>query len=82
VNNVDFEFAGSSGMGPGQGALDDTDIKTSNIQVNSGGTQITAVVTIAPTATPGPRRIHLDTPNGDVMMGGASSGVLFTVLAP
>lgn len=82
VNNVDFEIMGKTGMGPGQGPLDDTDIKTSNIQVSGGGTQITAVVTIAPAAAPGVRLIHLDTPNGDVMMGGASTGVLFTVTAP
>jgi YVTN family beta-propeller protein len=81
VNNVDFEFTGSSGMGPGQGPLDDTDIKISSIQVNSSGTQLTAVIAISSSATPGTRRIHLDTPNGDVMMGG-SAGVLFTVLAP
>ncbi|MCL4402609.1 MAG: hypothetical protein M1436_08115 [Acidobacteria bacterium] len=43
VSNVDFELTGSPGMGPGQGPLDDTDIKTSSIQVNSSGTQITAL---------------------------------------
>lgn len=81
VNNVDFAFMGPSGMGPGQGPRDDTGITSSSIQVNSSGTQLTAVVSISSSATPGTRVIHLDTPNGDVMMGGGP-GALFTVSAP
>ncbi|HZT30184.1 MAG TPA: IPT/TIG domain-containing protein [Bryobacteraceae bacterium] len=88
VNDLEFEFAGlssgggmmgggmGSGMGPGMGS-EDPNIKISNVQVNSAGTQITASVQILGSAAAGTRVIRLETGRGEVM--GPMTANLFTV---
>jgi DNA-binding beta-propeller fold protein YncE len=57
-------MGGGSSNGVGQV---DTNIKVSNIQANSAGTQITASVQILPAAAIGTRQVRLQTSNGTVM---------------
>jgi hypothetical protein len=71
---VEFLLAGTGmgggmmGGGPGSGiGQADTNVKVSNIQVNSAGTQITASVRILPAAAVGPRQVRLQTGYGTVM---------------
>ena len=84
VKDLDFELTGmqsgggmmGGGMGSGMGT-EDTNIKVSNVQVNSGGTQITASVQILGSAAAGTRVVRLHTDRGEVM--GPMSGTVFTV---
>ena len=64
-------------MGGGSTPGDDPNIKVSNINVNTAGTQITASVQVLSTATPGTRQIRLGTNYGDMM--GMMNSTLFTV---
>jgi DNA-binding beta-propeller fold protein YncE len=72
IQGVEFILAGSGmgggmmGGGPGNGQAD-TNIKVSNVQANSAGTQITASVQILPAAAIGARQIRLQTSYGTVM---------------
>jgi hypothetical protein len=56
---------------------EDANIKVSNIQVNSAGTQITASIQILAGATSGARQIRLDTNYSEIM--GMMTNSLFTV---
>jgi YVTN family beta-propeller protein len=92
VTDVEFRFAnwqgggpdggmtGGGGMGGGMhGDRDgDPNIKVSNVQVNSDGTQITCMVEILAVAAEGYRQVRLDTEFGDVM-GPMMGGALFNV---
>lgn len=64
------------GMGGGMGQ-EDANIKVSNVQVNSAGTQITASVQILAGAPSGARQIRLETNYGEMM--GMITNSLFTV---
>ena len=66
-----------AGSGIGQA---DTNIKVSNMQANSAGTQITASVQILPAATLGPRQVRLQTSYGTVM--GMATNSPFNVTNP
>lgn len=84
VKDLEFELMGmqsgggmmGGGTGSGMGG-EDTNIKVSNVQVNSGGTQITASVQILGSAAAGTRVVRLQTDRGEVM--GPTSANLFTV---
>jgi uncharacterized protein (TIGR03437 family) len=67
---------GGGGMGSGMGQ-DDANIKVSNVQVNSAGTQITASIQILAAATTGTRQIRLQTSYGEFM--GMVTSSLFTI---
>jgi uncharacterized protein (TIGR03437 family) len=67
---------GGGGMGSGMGQ-GDANIKVSNVQVNSAGTQITASIQILAAATTGTRQIRLETDYAEVM--GMMTGSLFTI---
>ena len=72
VNGLEFEISGMSGGGGmmgggGMGSSEDPNIKVSNVQVNSAGTQITATVQILSGAAAGTRQIRLETARGEVM---------------
>lgn len=74
VQGVEFVLAGTGmgggmmGGGPGSGlGQADTNIKVSNVQANSAGTQITASVQILPAAAVGGRQVRLQTGYGTVM---------------
>ena len=67
---------GGGGMGSGMGQ-DDANIKISNVQVNSAGTQITASIQILAAAATGARQIRLETSYGEFIGMVASS--LFTI---
>lgn len=71
--------AGTGGgmMGGGGMGQDDANIKISNVQVNSAGTQITASIQILAAAATGTRQVRLETTNGEFM--GMVTGTLFTV---
>lgn len=68
--------SGMGGSGQGMGSTDGN-IKVSNVQVNTAGTQITASVQLLSSATAGTRLIRLETSTTQVM--GMMSGSLFTV---
>ena len=69
---------GMMGGGPGIGlGQTDTNIRVSNVQSNSAGTQITASVQILPAAVIGARQVRLQTSYGTVM--GMTTSSLFTV---
>ena len=59
-----------NGKGNGKQKSQDRDTKftASNIQVNAGGTQLTATVKIDTGATTGPRLVRVMTPNGETTM--------------
>jgi hypothetical protein len=84
VQGIEFTFTGSGpggammggGMGSGMGQ-EDTNIKMSNLQVNSAGTQIKASIQILAGAISGARQIRLETNFGEIM--GMMSNSLFTV---
>ncbi len=57
---------GGQGMGGGMGQ-EDPNIKVSNVQVNSAGTQITASIQILAAASTGTRQIRLETNYGEVV---------------
>jgi uncharacterized protein (TIGR03437 family) len=67
---------GGGGMGNGMGQ-DDPNVKISNVQVNSAGTQITASIQILAAAATGTRQVRLETSYGEFM--GMVTGTLFTV---
>ncbi|MBI3278926.1 MAG: hypothetical protein HYZ57_03680 [Acidobacteria bacterium] len=67
---------GTTGGGP-MGGHEDVNIRVSNVQVNSAGTQITATVQILAAASAGTRQVHLETDEGEVM--GPMWNSLFTV---
>jgi hypothetical protein len=81
VTDVEFRESGSGMgggmMGGGMAPGDDPNIKVTNMNVNTAGTQITASVQILSTATAGTRQIRLGTNHGDMM--GAMNSTLFTV---
>jgi hypothetical protein len=74
IQSVEFVLAGNGmgggmmggGSGAGSGQAD-TNVKVSNIQSNSAGTQITATVQILPAAVIGTRQFRLQTSQGTVM---------------
>jgi DNA-binding beta-propeller fold protein YncE len=72
IQSIEFILAGTGmgggmmGGGPGDGQAD-TNIKISNVQANSAGTQITASVQILPAAPIGARQVRLQTSYGSVM---------------
>ena len=70
-----------NGNGHGKQKSSDRDSKftASNIQVNSGGTQLSATVKIDSGATTGPRLVRVMTPNGETTMM-LSTANTFTVL--
>ena len=81
VQGIEFLLTGTGvgggmmgGGGMGQG---DPNIKISNVQVNSAGTQITASIQILAAAATGTRQVRLETTNGEFM--GMATGTLFTV---
>jgi uncharacterized protein (TIGR03437 family) len=84
VEGIEFTLTGTGagggmmggGMGSGMGQ-EDANIKVSNVQVNSVGTQITASVQILAGATSGTRQIRLETNYGEIM--GMMTNSLFTV---
>jgi YVTN family beta-propeller protein len=74
IQNIEFVLSGTNmgggtmGGGPGSGlGQADTNIKVSNVQANSAGTQITATVQILPAAAIGGRQVRLPTSYGTVM---------------
>jgi len=83
VNGLEFETSGMSGGGGmmggggGMGSSEDPNIKVSNVQVNSAGTQITATVQILSAAAAGTRQIRLETARGEMM--GPMFNSFFTV---
>lgn len=81
ITDVEFRASGSGMgggmMGGGMGTGDDANIKVTNININTAGTQVTASVQILAGATAGTRQIRLGTKHGDMM--GAMSSTLFTV---
>ncbi|MCX6901932.1 MAG: hypothetical protein NTW03_00325 [Verrucomicrobia bacterium] len=59
---------GMMGGGPGGGLGQvDTNIKVSNVQANSAGTQLTALIQILPAAAIGARQVRLQTSYGTVL---------------
>jgi uncharacterized protein (TIGR03437 family) len=74
VQGIEFTLTGtgssggmmSGGMGNGMGQ-EDSNIKVSNVQVNSAETQITATIQVLAGATSGTRQIRLETNYGEVM---------------
>lgn len=70
---------GSGGVMTGghMGGQEDANIKVSNVQVNSSGTQVTATVQILAAASAGTRQVRLQTDQGDVM--GPMWNSIFTV---
>ena len=81
VQNVEFLLSGTGmgggmGNGPGNGQTD-SNIKVSNIQVNTAGTQITASVQILSSASIGTRQVRLQASQATVM--GMVNNALFTV---
>jgi DNA-binding beta-propeller fold protein YncE len=85
VQGIEFTLIGSgtgggmmggSGMGSGMGQQD-ANIKVSNVQVNSAGTQITASIQILTATTAGTRQIRLETNYAEVM--GMMTNSLFTI---
>ena len=80
IQSVEFVLAGGGMGGPmggGQGSGADANIKVSNVQANTSGTQLTASVQILPAAAIGARQIRLPTNNGTVM--GMAGNSLFNV---
>jgi YVTN family beta-propeller protein len=81
ISDVEFRAAGpgmgGGMMGGGIATGDDPNIKVTNRNVNSAGTQVTASVQILSTATAGVRQIRLGTNHGDMM--GPMNSTLFTV---
>ena len=72
VKNIEFHLtagvAGGGMMGGGMGMGDeDPNIKVSNIQLNSSGTQVAASVQILASAIIGTRQIRLETDQGEMM---------------
>ena len=74
IQSIEFVLSGTNmgggmmGGGPGSGlGQADTNIKVSNVQANSAGTQITATVQILPAAAIGGRQVRLPTSYGTVM---------------
>ncbi len=87
IQGVEFILAGNGMgggmMGGGSGSAlgqADTNIKVSNVQANSAGTQITASVQILPAAVVGARQVRLPTSNGTVM--GVMTNSPFNVTKP
>ncbi|MEO8663467.1 MAG: IPT/TIG domain-containing protein [Bryobacteraceae bacterium] len=80
VKSVEFHAAGA-GMGMGGGGMmgggQDSEINTSDLQVNAAGTQITVSVRILDGAATGARQIRLETDHGE--MAGPITGAVFTV---
>jgi hypothetical protein len=74
IQGVEFVLAGvgmgggimGGGSGNGLGQVD-TNMKVSNVQANSAGTQVTATVQILPAAAIGARQVRLPTNYGTVM---------------
>ena len=74
IQDIEFVLAGNAmgggmmggGSGAGSGQAD-TNVKVSNIQANSAGTQITATVQILAAAVIGTRQLRLQTSYGTVM---------------
>ncbi len=84
VEEIEFHFIGGHTggmrdgmMGGGMGNHDEN-IKVTNLQVSADGRQITATVQILSEATPGTRRVGLETGHGEVMAG-PMFNALFTV---
>ncbi len=81
ITDVEFRASGSGMgggmMGGGMATGDDPNIKVTNINVNTAGTQVTASVQILSTATAGTRQIRLETNHGEMM--GPVNSTLFTV---
>jgi uncharacterized protein (TIGR03437 family) len=74
IQGIEFVVAGTGmgggmmGGGPAAGfGQSDTNVKVSNVQTNSAGTQITSTVQILPAAVAGPRQVRLQTNYGTVM---------------
>jgi len=85
---VKFLLPGAVGNGRGKGSsgdmgramsMVDAAVVVSNIQVNAGGTQLTATVNVTAAAAAGVRLVRVSTPNGDSVV---SSAVfkLFTIV--
>jgi uncharacterized protein (TIGR03437 family) len=82
VEFIDPSALPGDAKGHGKGVEDnhaDTTVIVSNIQVTSGGAQLTATVAIATGANPGPRLVKVRTPNGETS-GVISTTNTFTVL--
>ena len=81
ITDVEFRASGSGMgggmMGGGMATGDDPNIKVTNVNVNTAGTQVTASVQILPTATAGTRQIRLETNHGEMM--GPVNSTPFTV---
>ena len=75
-NNGDGRGKGS---GKSKGNNPDAAFTVTAVRVNAGGTQITATVSVAASASPGAREVRLSTPNGDSVTPNGSSG-LFVLL--
>jgi hypothetical protein len=84
IQNIEVVLSGTNmgggtmGAGPGSGlGQADANIKVSNVQANSAGTQITASVQILPAAVIGARQVRLPINYGTVM--GMITNSLFNV---
>ncbi len=77
VQGIEFHLATSGVMMGGGMGQEDSNIKVSNVQSSSDGTQITASVQILPAAVAGARQIRLETAYGEIM--GMMTNSLFTV---
>lgn len=88
VTGLEFDLTGAQSGGPGGGMMggggmgqgmgtEDPNIKVSNVQVNSAGTQITVSVQILSAAAAGTRQVRLETDHGEVM--GPMFSSFFTV---
>jgi hypothetical protein len=83
ASNVVFTKPGGSGDEQPDGESNDDRVAdpaftATKIQVNAGGTQLTATVSIAAAASPGVRIIRVVTPNGQ-SSGDSSKADIFTV---
>jgi len=74
IQGIEFVLAGAGmgggmmGGGPAAGVGQaDTNVKVSNVQANSAGTQITATVQVLPATVVGGRQVRLQTSYGTVM---------------
>ena len=78
IQGLEFLLTGGAMMGGGSaGGQADANIKVSNLQVNSTGTQISASIQILPAAAIGTRQIRVQTSYGSAM--GSNSTASFTV---
>lgn len=74
-------FSQATGLNFLLNGIKDSNISASNLMVNPEGTQATALLSIAPNATIGPRVVQITTPGGQSSPLGMG-GNIFSVIAP